>query len=217
MKRRLIRKSMLRALWMGLVLTAASQSTAAMRDLEFQVFLDERPIGYHRFTLRGEGTERQLTSEARFNVKLWFINAYRYAHDATEAWRDNCIETMTARTQDGGKNLEVIASRDAGHLAVTSPRGRDVIQGCVMSFAYWNPEILRQSHLLNVQTGEYTPVRIDALGEEQVKVRGSMVTASRYRIRGPKFPIDLWYSADRTWVALQSTVDRGRSLRYELK
>ena len=217
MKRRLIRKSMLRALCIGLVLTAASQSMAAMPDWEFRVLLDERPIGYHRFTLRGQGTERQLTSEARFNVKLWFINAYRYAHDATEAWRDNCIEAMTARTHDGGKNLEVIASQDAGYLAVTSARGRDVIQGCVMSFAYWNPEILRQSHLLNVQTGEYTPVRIAALGEEQVTVRGSMMTATRYRISGPKFPIDLWYLADRTWVALQSTVDRGRSLRYELK
>lgn len=217
MKRALIRKPMVCALCMGLVLTAASQSMAAMRDWEFQVLLDERPIGYHRFTLRGEGTERQLTSEARFNVKLWFINAYRYAHDATEVWRDNCIEKMTARTLDGGKKLEVVASQDAGYLAVTSTRGRDVLHGCVMSFAYWNPEILRQSRLLNVQTGEYTPVRIAALGDEQVTVRGSMMTATRYRISGPQFPIDLWYSVDQTWVALQSTVDRGRSLRYELK
>ena len=217
MKRCLIRNSMLCALCMGLVFTAASQSIAAMRDWEFRVLLDDRPIGYHRFALRGEGTERELTSEARFNVKLWFINAYRYAHDATEVWRDNCIKTVTARTHDGGKKLEVIASQDAEYLAVTSTRGRDVINGCVMSFAYWNPEILRQSRLLNVQTGEYAPVRIAALGEEQVTVRGSMVTATRYRISGPKFPIDLWYSADQTWIALQSIVDRGRSLRYELK
>jgi Family of unknown function (DUF6134) len=204
------------ALCLVLLLTA-SQSMAAVRNWEFRVFLDDKPIGHHHFALREMGAERELTSEARFNVKLWFINAYRYTHDASERWRDNCLEAVMARTLDGGKRSEVVATREARGLAITSPRGREALDGCVMSFAYWNPEILRQSRLLNVQTGEYTAVRIAELGEETLTVRGAAVTATRYRISGSKFPIDLWYSADKTWLALQSTVDRGRSLRYELK
>lgn len=217
MKRWPFGKSLQLALFMALLPMAASQSAAAMRDWEFRVLLDDKPIGHHHFALRELGAERELTSEARFNVKLWFINAYRYTHDATERWRDNCLEAVVARTVDGGKRSEVVATQDAGRLAIASPSGREVHDGCVMSFAYWNPEILGQARLLNVQTGEYTPVRISDLGEEKLTVRGALVKATRYRISGPKFPIDLWYSADRTWLALQSTVDRGRSLRYELK
>jgi Family of unknown function (DUF6134) len=217
MNRQQSMRSKQRALCAVLLLTAASHSAAAMRDWEFRVLLDDKPIGHHRFALRELGAERELTSEARFNVKLWFINAYRYTHDATERWRDNCLEAVMARTMDGGKRSEVVATREAGGFAIASPRGREALDGCVMSFAYWNPEILRQSRLLNVQTGEYTAVRITDLGEETLTVRGAAVTATRYRISGSKFPIDLWYSADKTWLALQSTVDRGRSLRYELK
>jgi Family of unknown function (DUF6134) len=217
MKRRSSMKTKHSALCLALLLTAASQSMAAVRDWEFRVFLDDKPIGHHRFSLRELGAERELTSEARFNVKLWFINAYRYTHDASERWRDNCLEAVVARTVDGGKRSELVAIRESGGLAIASPRGREVFEGCVMSFAYWNPEILRQSRLLNVQTGEYTTVGIADLGEEKLTVRGAAVTATRYRINGSKFPIDLWYSADKTWLALQSTVDRGRSLRYELK
>jgi hypothetical protein len=35
-----------------------------------------------------------------------------------------------------------------------------------MTFAYWNPDLLGQSRLLNVQTGEYLDVQVRALGEE---------------------------------------------------
>jgi hypothetical protein len=86
-----------------------------------------------------------------------------------------------------------------------------------MSFAYWNPEILRQTRLLNSQTGQYEAVTIAAMGEEKITVRGAAVQAKRYRITGPKNPIDLWYSADNSWLALQSTLDGGRRLRYLLK
>jgi hypothetical protein len=48
-------------------------------------------------------------------------------------------------------------------------------------------------------------------------VRGTTVPAKRFRIDGPKHPIDLWYGAERNWLALQSTVDGGRRLRYQLK
>jgi hypothetical protein len=86
-----------------------------------------------------------------------------------------------------------------------------------MTFAYWNPDILTQKRLLNPQTGRLETVTIMPLGEDNVVVRGATVPARRYRISGPKHPIDLWYGADRNWLALQSTVDGGRLLRYQLK
>jgi hypothetical protein len=204
-------------LCIALLLAGAPASAARAQDWEFQVFLDEAPIGYHRYTLREQGAERELKSEARFDVKLLFINAYRYAHEATERWRGDCLDTLAARTNDGGQRLEVAATQQGGRFAISTPRGQNVVEGCVMSFAYWNPEMLRQSRLLNAQTGEYAAVQIADLGEEKITVRGVPVTASRYRITGTKHPIDLWYSADRAWLALQSTVDGGRRLRYQLK
>ncbi len=205
------------ALFIALLLAATPASAARAQDWEFQVFLDDAPIGYHRYTLRETGAERELKSEARFDVKLLFINAYRYAHAATERWRGNCLDTLAARTDDDGERLEVTAMQDRGRLVISKPRGQDTVNGCVMSFAYWNPEILRQQRLLNAQTGEYAAVQVTELGEEKITVRGATVIASRYRITGSKHPIDLWYSADREWLALQSIVNGGRRLRYQLK
>ncbi len=184
------------------LLIVSHAATAQSQKWDFQVFLDERPIGHHHFALREAGQERELKSEARFDVKVLFITAYRYAHDATERWRGNCLTQIQARTDDNGKKSEV---------------GNEPAESCVMSFAYWNPEMLRQTRLLNAQTGKVETVSIAAMGEEKISIRGAQTAATRYRITGPKHPIDLWYGADRSWLALQSTLEGGRRLRYQLK
>ena len=203
---------------LGMLLALCSVTTFANpRKWEFQVFLDDTAIGHHHFVVNDKGAERELTTDARFDVKVLFINAYRYVHDASERWRGNCLASLNARTDDNGKPSAVQADQQGERVNVVSPRGREALDGCVMSFAYWNPEILRQTRLLNSQTGQYEAVTIAAMGEEKITVRGVPVQAKRYRITGPKNPIDLWYGADNNWLALQSTLDGGRRLRYSLR
>ena len=60
--------------------------------------LDGRPIGEHRYTLHDRGDIRELRSEALFNVRILFINAYRYEHSAREQWQGDCLERVDART-----------------------------------------------------------------------------------------------------------------------
>ncbi len=200
-----------------LLMLGSVAALANPKRWEFQVFLDDAAIGHHHFVLSDKGTERELTTDARFEVKVLFINAYRYVHDASERWRGNCLAGLTARTDDNGKQSAVQVDQQGERVSVVSSRGREALDGCVMSFAYWNPEILRQTRLLNSQTGQYEAVTIAAMGEEKITVRGAPVQAKRYRITGPKNPIDLWYSADNNWLALQSTLEGGRRLRYLLR
>ena len=157
--------------------------------LTFAVFLDGEPVGSHRFELREQDGERRLSSVARFDVKLLGVPVYRYRHEATEQWRGDCLARITSRTVDGGEKFTVDQTPD----------------GCAMSFAYWNPRILEQKALLNSQTGQLEPVRVDSLGE------------GRYRISGAKYPIELRYSPQGEWLALESTVAGGRRLSYRLQ
>ncbi len=217
----------------GAGLLFAGATAAATQKWDFEVFLDDALIGHHHYVLRDSGAgavgdaERELKIEARFNVKVLFINAYRYTHDASERWRGNCLAALNARTDDNGAKSEVataprgeglvVATVAAATAATAAAPVREPVDGCVMSFAYWNPEMLRQKRLLNSQTGKIETVSITALGEEKITVRGTPMPATRYRVSGAKHPIDLWYGADRSWLALQSTLEGGRRLRYQLK
>jgi hypothetical protein len=170
-------------------LLASLPALAQSRTWDFRVYLDEKPVGHHRFTLSEKGAERELTISARFDVKFLGFSVYRYAHDATEHWKGDCLVRLTAQTDDNGERSVVERAP----------------QGCTMSFAYWNPLILKRAELLNAQTGEIETVSVAALGD------------GRYRITGPKHPIDLWYSSDGQWLALESPLASGRRLRYQLQ
>ncbi|MEO8003513.1 MAG: DUF6134 family protein [Betaproteobacteria bacterium] len=200
-----------------MLLLASAQSVAQPRVWDFQVFLDDASIGYHRFTLGDEPSGRDMKIEARFEVKVLFVTVYRYVHEASELWRGSCLTRLEARTNDDGTRLVTEAALDGKRLTVSTASGSATLAGCVMSFAYWNSEILRQSQLLNVQTGEYQAVKIAVIGDENIAVRGAQVAATRYRITGPKNPIDLWYSNESDWLALESTVAGGKRLRYQIK
>jgi len=205
-----------RLLGAALLFATSLQVEARSRSWDFQVFLGDAPIGYHQFTLDEQGERRELRSESRFAVKVLLFTAYRYEHDATELWRGDCLESLTARTNDNGGRPTVDALRDGERLAVATGKGSETIAGCVMSFAYWNPQILRQARLLNPQTGEYEAIKVTTLGVENITVRGAPMEAKRFRLTGSGKPIDLWYSLDDEWLALESTVAGGRRLRYQL-
>lgn len=184
------------------------------RAWQFRVLLDGREIGSHRFTLADGADETVLRSEARFRVRVLFIDAFRYAHRAEERWRGGCLREIAARTETNGALEEVSARTLGSRLVVERPSGRGEYEGCVMSFAYWNPAILKADRLLNAQTGEVLPVKVTALGTGAIAVNGRAVTAHHHQLSAPGLAIDLWY-ADGDWVALESTTAQGGRLRYE--
>ena len=205
----------LRALIVLTALLAVSASaSSATGEWRFRVFLDDAEIGYHHFRLHGQGAEQQLESEARYNVKFLYVTVYNYAHDSRERWQGNCLKQIDASTQDNGKVLAVRGALDGGRFVVSGARGQANLPTCVMTFAYWNPDLLGQSRLLNVQTGEYLDVQVRTLGEETITVRGSAQRAQRYALETRDFRIDLWYSPGKEWLALESRTDGGRKIRY---
>lgn len=200
------------------VMAAESTSPADDRKLEwnFRVYLDDAPIGFHRFSLSGDDRQRQLVTEAEFQVKFLFITAYRYQHQNKEIWQGECLQRLESRTDANGKLLSVVGERGPESFHVIASGTQASVPDCVKSFAYWDPRFLEESRLLNSQTGELVPVEIESLPGLSYKVRGQDVPAQGYRMRGKNLDMEIWYSRDQQWLGLVSSIKGGRTLRYEL-
>ena len=81
-----------------------------------------------------------------------------------------------------------------GQLQVQTQAGDWSGEGCIKTFAYWNPEWLTGERLLNSQTGELQPVSIRVVGEETIPVLGLPTRTTHRRIVTDKFAVDLWYT-----------------------
>jgi hypothetical protein len=186
------------------------------QEWRFKVYLDDKWIGYHNFRLTRQGNgNHQLDIDAQFDVKFLFINAYRYRHSNTEQWQRQCLKSIHSSTEDNGNRFTVRGAINGDRFYLNNGTGRTALPNCVMSFAYWDPAILKADRLLNAQTGKYVDITVMPLGQQQILVRDQPVLATRYRLFADKAVIDLWYSTDSyRWLALQSTTDGGRKIRY---
>lgn len=183
---------------------------------QFDVYLDDKKVGYHTFEVIDQGGEKTVESKAEFNVRFLFITAFRYNHRNTERWSDNCLVEFEAKTRANGKRIEVEGERTDNGFRVVRADDTTQLPRCVMSFAYWNPDFVRQSKLINPQSGEYLDVQIEQLQPETLQVRGESVAATPFRLTAEKVELTVWYSDNDEWLALESVAKGGRILRYEL-
>jgi hypothetical protein len=199
-------------------LAAPAPASDVQKDRwDFNVFLNEKKVGKHSFEVVRSGDAQTVESNADFRYKILFIPAYRYEHSNSEQWSNDCLLGFDAQTNANGKYLEVSGRRDGGYFTVQGADGADKrLPECVMSFAYWNPDFLDQSRLLNPQTGEYIDVSVEQFPEETLEVRGKPVTATRFRVTAYEVDLMLWYSSDKRWLALESVAKGGHVIRYEL-
>jgi hypothetical protein len=195
---------------------SATNRASEVTQWDFDVYLNNKKVGKHLFRVSEAGAMKQVQSEARFKYTVLLIPAYRYEHVAAERWSGQCLVEIDAKTNANGDRIEISGEKTGSGFRLESKASPAELPECVMTFAYWNPEFLEQSRLLNPQTGEYVDVTVEEIGDEMLEVRGESIPATRFRLTADEIDITLWYSPDDEWVALESVAKGGHIIRYEL-
>lgn len=188
----------------------------------FDVLLDDKPIGKHQFTLQPDASTGGLllVSQAQYDVKFFGISFYKYTHKATEKWQQGCLQQLDSDTLENGKPTQLQATRQGPDFAVTvTKHGQsktERLSGCVMSFAYWNPDIRKQTQLINPQNGAMESVSFQANGRVPMSIGGNTLEAQQWTLQTATGPILLWYGPAGEWLGLQATVSGQNKLQYKL-
>lgn len=198
------------------LLALSMNVAAAKKEWRFQVYLDDKEIGYHYFILQEFDNQRRLQSEANFEYRLMFVKLYGYQHENTEIWSGDCLTGIESKTDANGKPYQVSGSLQGERFVVSGTAGEAELPSCSMSFAYWNPVFLQQERLINVQNGEVLDIEVSEPELVQLEVRGVIQPAYRYQLGAGELSIELWYSENNEWLALETEARGGRRLRYQL-
>ena len=194
-----------------LLLGTGVAAATERREFDFDVTLDGRPIGSHRYELIPSGPgSYEVDSRASFDFNVLGVPLYRYRHQALERITNDCLERIEALTRDNGESLSVRGARSDDGFLLETPAGKPQSRDCVMGYAYWDlQQLLRRRELLNPQTGEFDAVSVEFQGKESLLLQGEAVPARRYRLRSAQLVIDLWYSESGAWLQLESQVRGG--------
>ena len=78
---------------------------------------------------------------------------------------------------------------------------------------HWNPEVLRQTRVLNTLTGRINRVRIEPQAQETVATEHGDVPATRYAYTG-ELETEVWYDDAGRWVKMRFKGRDGSTIEY---
>ena len=183
-------------------------------EWKFTVFLNDDSIGYHHFSLDHSGDKARLTTRADFDVTFLKIPLFSYEHQNTELWNNRCLERIDSTTDQNGDQYSVNGVHTDSGFRLKNRDGENTLPACVSTFAYWDMTFLQRKQLLNSQTGEYVEVTTDYLGESDIEIGDIRTPARHFRLTADDMVINLWYSHDDRWLALETLTSTGSVLRY---
>jgi hypothetical protein len=202
------------------VLVGAGRAPAEDPEIrQYATYVDREPAGSYTMTIsrRADGS---VAMEGRADVTVKFLaglRVYRYSYTGTEVWKDGRLQQLESQTNDDGKPYRVSVNRDGDRLQVSVNGQARPMRGDVWVTTYWRfPEkAVTPLALLDADTGRELNATLQQLGPSRVRVGGTPVTCTHYRLRH-EYPVDLWYDGQGRLLR-QEWVEEGKRVTLELQ
>jgi hypothetical protein len=200
------------ALGLALPRTTLAQSP---QDMVFRVHRGSSPMGWLRTSFTRDGDRLTVRTKLELSVYIAFVRAFRYEHTSEEVFQAGKIVSITADTNDDGKQYRVRATPVGGNVRVEGPLETVTAPATTLTTnSVWNPAFVRQQMLIDCEKGRYVPLRVQPLGDKSVTVAKMTRSAIGYRTTLPYADADLFYDGAGIWVhAVYRT--KGETLTYE--
>ncbi|MDG2252074.1 MAG: DUF6134 family protein [Methylophilaceae bacterium] len=179
------------------------------QEWKFDAILNDKIIGQHTFRIDNKKT----ISSAKFHIEFMFMDIY-YKHVSTELWTQGCLTKIDSKTDDDGKIIEVNGLLNGNEFLIKTNKLTESLPACIMTFAYWDPNMLKEKKLLNPQNAEWLDIETTLIKQELLSVKGQNIMTNHYVLKGTKegnerLVIDLWYDKEMNWVGLKSPTPIG--------
>ena len=199
---------------------------AKFNYLEYELFRNNTPIGYHKFDFKREGQNLIIDSEIRFKITKLGIDLYQYYATGQEKYTDGAFSGFSSETNQNKKEKYVNISIDKmdKNLVIdgSSYKGKadkDFIVG-----TWWNHEIVQKKAQISAVSGRIIEQKVEFLGKEDVTFGDKTYKTLKFNFsstdpslsKDKKLNIDIWYEED-TYLWVKAAFDKTGFWEYRLK
>ena len=199
---------------------------AKFNYLEYELFRNNTPIGYHKFDFKREGQNLIIDSEIKFKITKLGIDLYQYYARGQEQYTDGVFSGFNSETNQNKKEKYVNISIDTTdkNLVIdgSSYKGKaykDFIIG-----TWWNHEIVQKNAQISAVSGRIIEQKVEFLGKEDVTFGDKTYKTLKFNFsstdpslsKDKKLNIDIWYEED-TYLWVKAAFDKTGFWEYRLK
>lgn len=197
----------------------AKSSAEAVEVRDFEVRVDNRPVGTQRLTIRSGKDHEKVEFQTDVKVDV-IVYSYIYKSRGSETWRSGRLDDHDMRCEDGGKKRSFTLKTEGGsQQAIFNGKSVPVSIRNVMTTCYWklpSAELrAKPLRIVDVDKGTSRDTTLTLVGSESVPSGNRSITSQHFKVESPT-PIDLWFD-DQGRLVRQKSLEEGHWMELRLK
>ena len=199
---------------------------AKFNYLEYELFRNNTPIGYHKFDFKREGQNLIIDSEIKFKITKLGIDLYHYYAAGQERYNDGVFSGFSSETNQNKKEKYVNISIDTTdkNLIIDGSSFKGKADKDFIIGTWWNHEIVQKKAQISAVSGRIIEQKVEFLGKEDVTFGDKTYKTLKFNFsstdpslsKDKKLNIDIWYE-EGTYLWVKAAFDKTGFWEYRLK
>ena len=199
---------------------------AKFNYLEYELFRNNNPIGYHKFDFKRDGQNLIIDSEIRFKITKLGIDLYQYYAAGQERYIDGVFSGFNSETNQNKKEKYVNISIDKKdrNLVIDGSSYKGKADKDFIIGTWWNHEIVQKKAQISAVSGRIIEQKVEFLGKEQVTFGDKTYKTLKFNFsstdpslsKDKKLNIDIWYE-EETFLWVKAAFDKTGYWEYRIK
>ena len=194
--------------------------------LEYELFRNNKSIGYHKYKFQRNGANLEVDNEVYFKITKFGVDLYKYYANGVEKYENGVFLKFNSTTNQNKKEKYVNISIDPKdkNLIIDGSSYKGKADKEMIIGTWWNHEIVQRKAQISAISGRIIEQKVKFVGKEKVKIGDKIYNTLRFNFssadpslsKDKKLNTDIWYE-EGTFLWVKAAFDKTGYWEYRLK
>jgi hypothetical protein len=199
---------------------------ANFNHLEYELFRNNKSIGYHKYDFKRKGDNLSINSEVNFKIKKLGVDLYKYFAKSEENYKNGNFTSYSSKTKQNNKDRYVKINFDPveNNLIIDGSSYKGKANKEFIVGTWWNHEIVKTKAQISGISGRIIEQTVTFIGKEEVKIDNKIYKTLRFNFKSSdktlpdskKLNTDIWYE-EETFLWVKAAFDKSGYWEYRIK
>ena len=226
MKKTILSIIILFSLFINLKVNSHVGHYAKFNYLEYELFRNDKLIGYHKYDFIRKNGKLNVKSEVNFKITKLGVELYKYFAVSEEIYKDNEFFKFSSKTNQNNKEKYVNIAIDEANKELiidgSSYKGKTSKKDIVGT--WWNHEIVKSEAQISAISGRVIEQEVTFIGKEKIKIGGKTFNTLNFNFKSSdktlpdnkKLNTNIWYD-ENTYLWVKASFDKKGYWEYRIK
>ncbi len=213
-------------LFLSLDISAHVNHYSKYNYLEYELFRNNKLIGYHTYKFNRNGDDLTIDNEVSFKITKLGIDLYSYYAKGIEKYKNGVFAGFNSTTNQNKKKKYVKITIDPidKQLIIDGSSNKGKVSNEMIIGTWWNHEIVQKKAQISAVSGRIIEQKVEFKGKETIKIDDKVYKTLRFNFsssdpslsKDKKLNTEIWYEED-TFLWVKAAFDKTGYWEYRLK